>query len=123
MTRVALCARYSSDQQSASSIGDQLRICRERAFAAMSARLAETLDKPETRPEAAGAIRSIIGRIVLSPGDGRGAMRATLHGELMGILDFVRDKPAAVATVPLVVSPAAPPSPVHLQHNSLIIAI
>ncbi len=31
MTRVALYARYSSDQQSAASIEDQLRICRERA--------------------------------------------------------------------------------------------
>lgn len=31
MTRVALYARYSSDQQNAASITDQLRICRERA--------------------------------------------------------------------------------------------
>ena len=31
MTRAALYARYSSDQQSASSIEDQLRICREQA--------------------------------------------------------------------------------------------
>ena len=31
MTRLALYARYSSDQQSAASIEDQLRICRERA--------------------------------------------------------------------------------------------
>lgn len=31
VTRVALYARYSSDQQSASSIDDQLRICREQA--------------------------------------------------------------------------------------------
>ena len=31
MTRVALYARYSSDQQSASSIDDQFRICREQA--------------------------------------------------------------------------------------------
>jgi site-specific DNA recombinase len=31
MTRVALYARYSSDQQSAASIADQLRVCREYA--------------------------------------------------------------------------------------------
>jgi DNA invertase Pin-like site-specific DNA recombinase len=31
MTRVALYARYSSDNQSATSIEDQLRICREHA--------------------------------------------------------------------------------------------
>ena len=32
MTRAALYARYSSDQQSACSIEDQLRICREQAI-------------------------------------------------------------------------------------------
>ncbi|SEH41540.1 recombinase family protein [Magnetospirillum fulvum] len=31
MTRVVLYARYSSDNQSVSSIEDQVRICRERA--------------------------------------------------------------------------------------------
>ena len=31
MTRIALYARYSSDMQSASSIEDQFRICREQA--------------------------------------------------------------------------------------------
>ena len=31
MTRVALYARYSSDQQSVASIEDQFRVCRERA--------------------------------------------------------------------------------------------
>ncbi|MFD2430919.1 recombinase family protein [Sphingobium scionense] len=31
MMRIALYARYSSDQQSAASIEDQLRVCRERA--------------------------------------------------------------------------------------------
>ena len=31
MTRIALYARYFSDQQSAASIEDQLRVCRERA--------------------------------------------------------------------------------------------
>jgi DNA invertase Pin-like site-specific DNA recombinase len=64
------------------------------------ARLAETLDDPETRPEAASALRSIIGRIVLSPGDKRGEMRATLHGELMGILDFVRDTSTPTTAAP-----------------------
>jgi hypothetical protein len=85
------------------------------------ARLAETLDKPETRPEAAGAIRSIIGRIVLSPGDKRGEMRATLHGELMGILDFVRDTSTTPATAapPLVMTSVAPPSLAHLRHKEI----
>ena len=33
MTRVALYARYSSDNQSESSIEDQFRLCREQARA------------------------------------------------------------------------------------------
>lgn len=70
------------------------------------ARLAETLDDPETRLEAAAAIRSIVGRIVLTLGEKRGEMLATLHGELMGILDFVRDAPPAAAG-PLVMSSVA----------------
>jgi site-specific DNA recombinase len=31
MTRVAIYARYSSDNQNAASIDDQFRVCRERA--------------------------------------------------------------------------------------------
>ncbi|MFD0850610.1 recombinase family protein [Sphingosinicella xenopeptidilytica] len=54
-------------------------------------RLVETLDDPETRAEAAADIRSLVGKIVLFPGDKRGEVHATLHGELMGILDFVGD--------------------------------
>jgi DNA invertase Pin-like site-specific DNA recombinase len=34
MTRAAIYARYSSDLQSAASIDDQVRLCRERALAA-----------------------------------------------------------------------------------------
>lgn len=75
------------------------------------ARLAETLDDPETRLEAAAAIRSIVGRIVLTPGEKRGEVLATLHGELMGILDFVRDTPAVATAAPLVMSPVASPPP------------
>ena len=54
-------------------------------------RLSETLDDPETCLEASNDIRSLVGRIVLHPGAKRGDVHATLHGELMGILDFVRD--------------------------------
>lgn len=51
--------------------------------------LVETLDDPDTRLDASSDIRSLIGRIVLHPGEKRGQVHATLHGELMGILDFV----------------------------------
>ena len=63
------------------------------------ARLAATLEDPETRLEAANAIRSLVGKVVLYPGDKRGEVRATLHGELMGILDFVRETPEVAAIV------------------------
>ncbi|WP_067735060.1 recombinase family protein [Novosphingobium naphthalenivorans] len=53
------------------------------------ARLVETLDDPDTRLDASSDIRSLIGRIILHPGEKRGQIHATLHGELMGILDFV----------------------------------
>ena len=42
-----------------------------------------------TNMEAAMAIRSLIGEVVLNPGDKRGEVHATLRGELMAILDFV----------------------------------
>ena len=35
------------------------------------------------------ARKKIVHSIVLFPGDKRGEVHATLHGELMGILDFV----------------------------------
>ncbi|AJA09757.1 hypothetical protein SKP52_14365 [Sphingopyxis fribergensis] len=35
-----------------------------------------------------------VGKIVLHPGAMRGEIHATLHGSLMGILDFANDNPA-----------------------------
>ncbi len=52
------------------------------------ARLAEALDHPEDRDAAASAIRSLIDRIVLTPGDRRGEMDAVLHGDLGTILEW-----------------------------------
>ena len=42
----------------------------------------------QTCQEAAVALRSLIGDVVLMPGTRRGEVNATLRGELMGILDF-----------------------------------
>ncbi len=56
------------------------------------ARLAETLGDPGTQLDASCDIRSLVG-IVHHPGDRRGEVHATLHGALMGILDFVNDNP------------------------------
>lgn len=57
------------------------------------ARLTETLADPETCLDASSDIRSLVGKIVLHPGEKRGEVHATLHGSLMGILDFVSDRP------------------------------
>jgi DNA invertase Pin-like site-specific DNA recombinase len=54
--------------------------------------LTEALADPELHSEAADAIRSLVGEVVLTPGEKRGAMRAVLRGELMGILDFVAER-------------------------------
>src|SRR3546814_2350316 len=52
-----------------------------------------TLEDPRARLDAAANIRSLVGKIVLHPGEKRGEVHATLHGSLMGILDFVNDNP------------------------------
>lgn len=52
------------------------------------ARLADALADSEASQEAAAAIRSLIGDVVLTPGKRRGEVKATLRGELLGILDF-----------------------------------
>ncbi|MCI4590423.1 recombinase family protein [Sphingobium sp. BYY-5] len=56
-------------------------------------RFTKALEDPETRLDASDAIRSLIQRIVLHPGEKRGELHATLHGALMGILDFAQDTP------------------------------
>ncbi|MBB5707685.1 recombinase family protein [Sphingopyxis panaciterrulae] len=55
------------------------------------ARLTETLHDPQARLDASADIRSLVGKIVLHAGETRGEVHATLHGSLMGILDFVND--------------------------------
>jgi site-specific DNA recombinase len=51
-------------------------------------RLAETLEEPESNGEAREDIRSLIGEVVITPGDKRGESNAILRGELMAILDL-----------------------------------
>ena len=51
-------------------------------------RFTEALDDPDGGREAAEAIRSLIGGIVLNPGEKRGEVHISLRGELMGILDL-----------------------------------
>ena len=55
-------------------------------------RLAEALQDPQERGEAAEAIRALIERITLRPGAKRGEIAATLHGELGTILEWTAQK-------------------------------
>ncbi|WOF42414.1 recombinase family protein [Sphingopyxis indica] len=57
------------------------------------AALTDVLSDPDARLDASSDIRSLVGKIVLHPGDKRGEIGATLHGSLMGILDFANDNP------------------------------
>ena len=62
-------------------------------------RLADALNHPEDRYEAAAALRGLIERIVLAPGSKRGELHATLHGELGTIIEwFARTKPVRKGT-------------------------
>jgi hypothetical protein len=61
-------------------------------YKAKVVRLTEALADPELHSEAADAIRSLVGEVVLTPGEKRGEMQAVLRGELMGILDFVSER-------------------------------
>ena len=51
-------------------------------------RLAETLAEPESNGGAREDIRSLIGEVVITPGERRGESHATLRGELTAILDL-----------------------------------
>ena len=66
-------------------------------------RLAETLAEPESNGEAREDIRSLIGEVVITPGEKRGESHATLRGELMAILDLAagrRRSPRACCLFP-----------------------
>lgn len=52
----------------------------------------EVLNDPVGGREAAEALRSLIGEVVLSPGSKRGEVIAELRGELIGILDFANPR-------------------------------
>ena len=58
-------------------------------------RLAEALDHPEERNEAADAIRGLIERVTLVPGTKRGEVHATLTGEFGAIMEWIAQREAA----------------------------
>ncbi|PIO99438.1 zinc ribbon domain-containing protein [Pleomorphomonas carboxyditropha] len=77
-------------------------------YAKKIARLIDALNQPEERQEAAATMRTLIEKIVLTPGPNRGEIDAMLYGELGTILNWIerqdigkggkKTKPAAFAT-------------------------
>lgn len=57
-------------------------------------RLADALADSQAGQEAVSAIRSLIGDVMLTPGERRGEVNATLRGEVMAILDLVAGRGA-----------------------------
>ena len=52
-------------------------------------RLSDALGHPDDAREAAEALREVIDRIVITPGEKRGAVNVALHGDLGTILDWI----------------------------------
>jgi DNA invertase Pin-like site-specific DNA recombinase len=61
------------------------------------ANLGEALGRPEDALEAAEAMRALIEKIILTPGDSRGEVHAELHGELASILALTSGQKPRVA--------------------------
>lgn len=80
--------------------------------------LAATLGDEQTNLEAAEAIRSLIGAVVLTPGQRRGEVNATLSGELMAILDFGTDRNTERNSAPCVTTAAAASPRNHFCYNT-----
>ena len=85
-------------------------------------RLAEALGDSHASQEAAAAIRSLIGDIVLSPGERRGEINATLRGELMAVLEFASGGNAQRTAVPGVITNALA-CPLYLSETVMEVAL
>jgi site-specific DNA recombinase len=82
--------------------------------------LAEALADDETSHETAATVRSLIGEVILYPGENRGEVRATLRGELLGVPAFAhgRNTPRTIVITKGVAGPRN-----HFCYNSLSIQI
>lgn len=69
------------------------------------------------------AIRSLIGEVVLTPGEKRGEVHATLRGELMSILDFAAGRNTPSASMSRVATTVAASPRNHFCYSSLTIHI
>ena len=81
-------------------------------------RLADALADSQASQEAAAAIRSLIGDVVLTPGERRGEVNATLRGELLAILDI-----ASSGNTPRTAAPGVMTNAVASPRNHLYAAL
>ncbi|WP_375551361.1 recombinase family protein [Rhodophyticola porphyridii] len=72
-------------------------------------RFTEALNDPDGGRQAAEALRSLIGEVVLTAGDKRGEVHAILRGELMGILDFAQAEQGGQSGIPFTTAVEASP--------------
>jgi len=87
-------------------------------------RLADALADSQANQEAASAIRSVIGDVVLTPGERRGEINATLRGELLAILDIASGGNNPTTAMPGVITNAvAGPRNQRYSHCTLICAL
>jgi len=84
-------------------------------------RLAETLAEPESNGEAREDIRSLVGEVVITPGEKRGESHAILRGELMGILDLATGRRRSSGPGVITNALACPRN--HFYYNSLTVAV
>jgi len=84
-------------------------------------RLAKTLAEPESNGEAREDIRSLIGEIVITPGEKRGESHATLRGELMAILDLAAGRRRSPSPEVITNALAGPRN--HFCYNSLTVRV
>ncbi len=81
-------------------------------------RLAETLAEPESNGEAREDIRSLVGEVVITPGDKRGENHAILRGELMAILDLAAGRRGTPRPEVITNALACPRNHLKLRHPS-----
>jgi hypothetical protein len=84
-------------------------------------RLAETLAEPVSNEGAREDIRSLVGEVVITPGDKRGECHAILRGELMAIFDLAAGRRRSPRPEVITNALAGPRN--HFRYNSLTVPV
>ena len=84
------------------------------------ASFAEALNDPDGGRQAAEALRSLIGQVILTPGEKRGEVHAELRGELMGILGIAAIQPNERRTQVMTAVVAGPRNQIYPRYQMLM---